>query len=338
MSHRMASLLSAATALCLWAAPASPVGAQDAALSFDDFIAGVRMEAVASGITQATLDRALTGLTPQSVVVARDRTQPEVVQSVDRYLTQRLTTRTVTTARQMHTRHAPILRRVEERYGVPGAVMTAIWGLESSFGRFTGTYPTVRALATLAYDNRRPLFRSELLSSLAMIDAGVPIERMMGSWAGAMGQPQFMPSSFLKHAVDQDGDGAIDIWTSLPDVFASMANYLKNAGWTPGQRWGREVAVTREALTSIDRDIPMQSGGCRALRSMTESRPLAEWTRLGVKLPGGAALPVADIEASLVRGEQRHFITYGNYLALLDYNCSHSYALSVALLSDRVTR
>lgn len=304
--------------------------------SFEQFLEQVGAEAVASGVSSATVKRALDGLTPEPVVVSRDRSQPEVLQSLDTYISRRLTSRTISTARQMRARHGDVLSRVEQEYGVPASVMTAIWGLESNFGRFTGTYSTVRSLATLAYDNRRPLFRTELIAALSMIDDGVPMDRMKGSWAGAMGQPQFMPSSFVRHAVDFDGDGATDIWTSLPDVFGSMANYLKNAGWVNGERWGREVAVTRDTLAAIDRGVPMRDSGCRAVRAMTEARPLAEWTRLGVRLAGGGALPVADMDASLVRGERRYFLTYRNYMALLDYNCSHSYALSVALLSDRV--
>jgi membrane-bound lytic murein transglycosylase B len=304
--------------------------------SFDVFLADVRAEAAAAGVSESTLARAFDGLTPEPVVVSRDRNQPETVQSLDTYLSRRLTSSTVNTARQMHARHRRVLDDVSAAYGVPASVLVSIWGLESNFGRFTGSYSTIRALATLAWDNRRPLFRAELIEALRMVDAGVPFERMKGSWAGAMGQPQFMPSSFRRHAVDFDGDGSPDIWGSLPDVFASMANYLRGAGWTAGERWGREVAISREVMDRIDARIPVRAEGCRAVRAMTEARPLEEWRRLGVRLAGGGALPVADMEASLVRGEGRHFLVYRNYHALLDYNCSHSYALAVALLSDRV--
>lgn len=305
------------------------------AASFDAFLAGVRTEAASEhGISPTTLAAALDGLTPEPVVVTRDRAQPEQVQSLDAYLAQRLSRRTITTARQMRRRHANVLRDVEASYGVPAAIMTAVWGLESNFGRFTGTYPTIRALATLAFDNRRPLFRAELFAALRMIEGGVPIDRMRGSWAGAMGQPQFMPSSFLAHAVDFDKDGSVDIWTTTADVFGSMGHYLMNAGWTPGERWGREVRIGKAAEAAIDRQVPMRAAGCRAVRAMTEPRPLDEWRQLGVTLPGGGALPNAAMQASLVRGLARHFLVYGNYEALLDYNCSHSYALAVGLLAD----
>ena len=306
--------------------------------SFEEFLAGVRTEALSRGISQATLDRALAHLQIEPVVVARDRAQPETVQSLDAYLAQRLSARTIATAREMHTRHAALLARTEAAYGVPGPTMVAIWGLESNFGKFTGTYPTIAALATLAYDGRRPLFRSELLHALTIVE-----ERQLapgdlkGSWAGAMGQPQFMPSSFLKHAVDFDGDQHVDIWTSEADVFGSMASYLKAAGWREGERWGREVAISRAVMSKIDRAVPMRSSGCRAVRAMTVARPLAEWRKLGVTLPGGASLPSGStLSASLVRGQRRHFLVYRNYEAVLDYNCSNAYAVSVGVLSDKV--
>ena len=324
-------------------APLGLVAAQDAqpqALkpSFAEFLSGLRDEARARGISETTLDRALTGLEPESVVVARDRSQPELTQSLDAYVAQRVTPRIIATARTQAGAHRELLDRIEEAFGIPGPTMLAIWGLESNFGKFTGTYPTIRALATLAYDGRRALFRTELLHALTIVDRGqaVPAD-LKGSWAGAMGQPQFMPSSFLKHAVDFDGDGRIDIWTSAADVFASMASYLTNVGWKRGERWGREVSVSRAALTRIEREVAMRTGSCRAIREMTEARPLSTWRTLGVTLPGGGRLPTADLQASLVRGSKRHFLVYRNYETLLDYNCSNAYAISVGLLSDKTS-
>ena len=151
-----------------------------------------------------------------------------------------------------------------------------------------------------------------------------------------MGQPQFMPSSFLRHAVDFDGDGRANIWSSEADVFASMANYLRGAGWKAGERWGREVTIAAAAMAEVDRKVPMRTEGCRAVRAMTVARPLAAWQAMGVTLPAGVKLPAAPLDASLVRGQRRHFLAYGNYEALLDYNCSHPYAVSVGLLADRI--
>jgi membrane-bound lytic murein transglycosylase B len=241
-------------------------------------------------------------------------------------------------ARNAAASHRALLQKVEAKYGVPRGVLVAIWGLESNFGQFTGIRPTIAALATLAYDPRRStLFRNELFDALTILDKGlVTPESLRGSWAGAMGQPQFMPSSFLRHAVDFDADGRIDIWTSEADVLGSIANYLSSTGWTKGGRWGREVRISREVMARIDRSVPMRPSGCRAHRENTVARPLVEWRKLGVRLASGAALPVAKIEASLVRGQRRHFLVYDNYTALLDYNCSNAYAVSVGVLSDRI--
>ncbi|MEZ5317223.1 MAG: lytic murein transglycosylase [Vicinamibacterales bacterium] len=314
-------------------------GARDQRPPFAEWLAGLRAEAVSAGISEAVVDSALATIEePSAVVVTRDRSQPERVQTLDSYVSQWLTSRTTATATRMAGTHASLLARVADAYGPPAPILVSVWGLESNFGRFTGTYPTVNALATLAYDPRRSrLFRTELLEALRILERGdISIDRMKGSWAGAMGQPQFMPSSYLKHAVDFDGDGRTDIWTSPPDVFASIGNYLKNAGWAPGERWGREVRISRDVMDAIDRDVPMRTAGCGALREMTVARPLADWRRLGVRLAGGGALPVADMSASLVRGRNRHFLVYRNYLAILDYNCSNAYAVSVGLLSDRL--
>jgi membrane-bound lytic murein transglycosylase B len=313
--------------------------AQDQRPPFDEWLAALRIEALERGLRPEVVDRALaTVKAPEPVVVSRDRAQPEAVQTLDSYLSQRLTARTIRTARQEAERHTALLARIEAAYGLPGPMLVAVWGLESNFGRFTGTYDTVPALATLAYDPRRSLlFRNELLEALTILDRGrVPLEDLKGSWAGAMGQPQFMPSSYLKHAVDFDADGRTDIWRSVPDVLGSIANYLKAAGWVEGERWGREVRLSAAVMDAVDRQVPMRATGCVALRAMTVDRPLADWHALGVRLPGGGALPRADMTASLVRGRARHFLVYRNYLSLLDYNCSNAYAVSVGLLSDRL--
>jgi membrane-bound lytic murein transglycosylase B len=321
--------------------PVGLLAAQDAPPvkpPFQDFLLTLREEARSRGISDATLDRTLDGLEPEPLVVAQDRTQPERTQSLEAYIAKRLTARTIATANAQALEHRDLLGRIELAYGLPAPMMLSIWGLESNFGKFTGTYPIIRALATLAYDGRRTLFRTELLNALTIVDRGQALPGdLRGSWAGAMGQPQFMPSSFLKHAVDFDGDGRIDIWTSEADVFGSMANYLKNVGWKAGERWGREVRVTRAVLGRIDRAVPMRSTGCRAIRELTVARPLALWTKLGVVLTNGAPLPASDIQASLVRGTRRHFLVYPNYEAILDYNCSNAYALSVGLLADKTS-
>ena len=319
--------------------PTQPAISQEpAGPSFDEWLAGVRAEARTKGISDATLDRAFANVTPDPVILARDRMQPEQTQSLDDYVAARLSARTLANARKKAVEHRALLRRVQSTYGIPSPVMVAIWGLESNFGQFTGSRSVIAALATLAFDSRRPaLFRAELFHALTILERGlVEPDQFLGSWAGAIGQPQFMPSSFLSHAIDFDRDGRIDIWTEPADVMGSMANYLKKAGWTEGERWGREVRVSKTALDRIERAVPLRTAGCRARREMTEARPLAEWQRLGVRLTSGARLPQASLSASLVRGKARYFLVYRNYDAILDYNCSNAYAVSVGLLSDRV--
>ena len=303
---------------------------------FDEWLAGVRTEAIARGIREATVTEALAGLEPVPTVLQRDRTQAEIVQTLDEYLRERVSKKVVQTAQAMRRTHAAVLHEAGEKYGVPPGVLVAIWGLESNFGRFSGVRPTIPTLATLAYDPRRTgLFRKELFDALTILDSGdVEPAALKGSWAGALGQPQFMPSSFLLYAVDFDGDGRRDIWRSTADVFASIANYVAAHGWTKEQTWGREVTIPPELITRIPEVAPMQTSGCLARRQMTTPLPLAEWGKLGVRTLAGRPLPAAAIDASLILGVKRHFLVYPNYQALLEYNCVNAYGLSVGLLGD----
>ena len=307
--------------------------------SFTEFLQGIRDEALSRGIRKDIVDTALSNIDePMPIVLERDRTQAETVLSLERYLAQRLTAKRVRTGREMLARHRALLGRVADRYGVPARILVAIWGVESEYGRLTGIRPTIAALATLAWDPRRStLFRAELFRALEILNRGdIEFAHLRGSWAGAMGQPQFMPSSYLQYAEDFDGDGRKDIWSTLDDVFASIGNYLKGHGWESGETWGREVKVTKAVAARIVDEVPRREGGCRATREMTVALPLKEWQALGVRLPSGAALPKADVEASLISGDTRHFLAYDNYDALLEYNCANAYALGVALLGDRI--
>jgi membrane-bound lytic murein transglycosylase B len=316
------------------ALPQTPA-AQDVRPPFSEWLDGVRAEVLTRGIRQEIIDQALGGLEePLAVALERDRAQPETVLSLEAYIARSVRPAAVRTGRQMLQRHRALLNRVSDAYGVPLSVLVAVWGLESNFGRFSGVQPTFAVLATLAWDTRRAdFFRQELFSALEILNRGeIELARMRGSWAGAMGQLQFMPSSYLEYAVDFDGDGRRDIWDSPTDIFASIANYLRRNGWVTGRRWGREVIVPNGPELAVAR----REGACRARRNMTAALPLEEWQRLGVRLPGGGSLPNADFPASLVSGSRRHFLTYDNYDALLAYNCAHAYALSVALLSERL--
>ncbi|CAN5793663.1 lytic murein transglycosylase [soil metagenome] len=304
---------------------------------FDEWLAALRIEAIGRGIAPELVERAFSGIQPIAQILDRDRTQAEFALDLDAYLKRRLTPPTIRMAQQMHSRHAAILRRVEATYGVPSRIVVSVWGLESNFGRFAGVRPTIPALVTLAYDPRRAvMFREELFNALEIVNRGdIPLERLKGSWAGALGQPQFMPSSYLAYAQDFDGDGYKDIWSSHADVFASIAYYLQRHGWTPGQLWGREARVPpilQEAVLAI----PRREEGCRARRLMTEPRPLTEWRKMGIRTTGNALVPASSMPASMAVAGSRTFLLYGNYEALLGYNCAHSYALSVGLLADRI--
>ncbi len=313
-------------------------GARDATsrLSFDEWLAGFRADALADGLDPTLVDNALTGLEPLARVVNEDRTQAEIVLPFDAYLKRTLTPATIRQAREARAAHAELLQRIADSYGVPPGVIVAIWGLESRFGRNPGRTPAVQALATLAWDGRRAtFFRGELLNALRLVDRGnIDLPRLTGSWAGAMGQPQFMPSSYLAYAEDYDGDGRRDIWVSMPDVFASIANYLAKNGWQAAMDWGREVAVTKVQLKRVRREVPRRSGGCYAVRDTTEARPVAVWRRLGVRRRNGQPLPASDTPLSLVSSGARSFLVTASYFAVLRYNCAHAYALSAVLLAD----
>jgi membrane-bound lytic murein transglycosylase B len=307
---------------------------------FGVWLQGVRDEAIGRGITPATVALAFDGLTPLDVVVERDRTQTEVVLTVDQYVRRRLTARFVATAREQSAKHRATLTKVAAKYGVQPRFLVAVWGLESNFGRFSGVRPVVQALATLAWEGRRgELFKSELMHALEIVDRGdIGLDVMKGSWAGAMGQPQFMPSSYLKHAQDFDGDGRPDIWESTPDVLASIADYLKARGWQADETWGREVRVPAGRADALIESARPRTSGCRAEREMSEPLPLARWQALGVRSLDGSALPEVDREASFLRTDSSAFLVYGNYDALLGYNCAHAYAIAVGRLADRIAR
>jgi peptidoglycan lytic transglycosylase B len=306
---------------------------------FPEWLAGVRTEALSRGIREEIVDAALADVVePQPVILERDRTQAEVVLSLEDYVARRLTPRLIRNGRAAYAEHRELLEKVADRYRVPSKIIVAIWGIESNFGRFSGVRPTVPALATLAWDPRRAtFFRGELFNALEIVNRGdIDLAKLRGSWAGAMGQVQFMPSSYLKFAEDFDGDGRRDIWSTPADVFASIANYLHGHGWSLDEAWGREVKVTPAAKSRIADEVGSRSGSCYATRNMTEALPLARWQEIGVRLPAGGALPKAELAASLVSGDTRHFLVYSNYDALLEYNCAHSYAISVALLGDSI--
>jgi membrane-bound lytic murein transglycosylase B len=260
--------------------------------------------------------------------------------TVDEYVRRRLTPRFVRTANDRAAAERGTLRKVGDKYGVQPRFLVAVWGMESNYGRFSGVRPVVQALATLAWEGRRgAFFTEELMDALRIVDRGdIALPVMQGSWAGAMGQTQFMPSSYLKHAQDFDGDGNRDIWRSTPDVLASIANYLKAHGWKEDETWGREVRVPAGKADAIVEKVGLRTAGCRAERELTARQPLKAWRALGLRAADGRPLPTVDRDASLLRAGTRAYLVYGNYEALLAYNCAHAYALAVGQLADRIRR
>ena len=313
-------------ALPLWLA-AGAANAQSVDANFLSWLEGLRAEALASGISQNTLDRSLADVAPIPRIIELDRHQPESKITFETYQARIVNATRVKIGRERLAKHRALLTEIGDRFGVQPRFIVALWGIETNFGGFTGGFPVVDALATLAYDGRRSkYFRGELLKALQIIEEGhIDPADMKGSWAGAMGQSQFMPSSFLNFAQDYDGDGAKDIWNTQADVFASAANYLKGVGWRDDITWGRKV------------NLP--DGFDSTLISLDVVKPIGDWQALGVRRADGSDLPARDIPASILRpgGEGgQAFIIYDNYRAILRWNRSHYFAMAVGQLSDRI--
>ncbi len=315
--------------------PAPPV-------EFTTWLAALRADALQQGISQATVSAALGNLTPIQRVVELDRNQPEFTITLRQYLQRAISDARVKQARAKYAEHRKLLEEVGRKYGVQPRFIVALWGIETNFGQNTGGFSVVQALATLAYDGRRSVyFRGELINALKIIDAGhISAASMRGSWAGAMGQNQFMPSSFLSYAQDYNGDGRRDIWTTTADVFASTANYLKQSGWRGDETWGREVKLPANFDAQVKRLLPAAPPpGCRANRFITERKPLSEWQKLGVRRADGGELPHRDIQASLALpegGQGPALLVYENFRTTLKWNCSISFATAVGTLADRI--
>lgn len=313
----IAAAIPAVVARRAWAVPAS----------FEAFLASMRAEARQAGIAPATLDRAFAGLTPNPKVIERDRHQPEFTMTWARYRALVVSDQRIANGRAAFQHHRALLERIEARWGVPPGVIMGIWGLESSFGTELGSFRVVQALATLGWEGRRAtFFRTELLAALRILNHGdVVPARMTGSYAGAMGQPQFMPSAYLRYAVDYEGTGKRDIWTSVPDTLASIANYLADSGWKAGGRWGQKVTLPA-GFDSSD------SG--RGNR-----QTVADWVRRGVGAADGQALAPPETEAALILPDGpggEAFLAYGNFTAVRRYNPSDFYVIAVGLIGDGI--
>ena len=287
----------------------------------------LRGQARAAGISEATLQTALDSVTYQPQVIALDRRQPEFVQTFWQYLNARVNERRVETGRALLARHQSLLHRIHREFSVRPEYLVSLWGLETNFGSHTGKMPIIDSLATLACDPRRSRFFSrELIEALRILEgSAIDRSRMLGSWAGAMGQMQFMPSTYTRHAIDYDNSGRPDLWRSLPDVFASSAHYLAGVGWQDGQRWGREVRLP--------------AGFRYELASLQTQKPVEAWQRLGVRTADNQPLPPARMQGSVLLpagAEGPAFLVYRNFRALMRWNSSTFYALSAGHLADRI--
>jgi membrane-bound lytic murein transglycosylase B len=318
--------------MAMWLAltPAAAEQQQD----FATWLTTLRSEAAAQGIGQATLDLALADVQPIDRVLELDRRQPEFSMTYDGYLSHVVTPARLKDGRMLLKRHKALLAEVSKQFGVPPRVLVAMWGIETDYGRSTGGFLVVPALATLAYDGRRSqYFRTELINALKIIDAGIPAKTMQGSWAGAMGQCQFMPSTYLKYGRKWKGQGSPDIWRDQADVFASAANYLSSIGWKGHETWGRAVKLPKNGIAA-------------PLLGLEAKRSLKEWSKLGLRLPNGKALPArSDLQASLIRAETGKgddvgkgppYLVYDNFRVLMKWNRSIFFALAAGTLADRL--
>jgi membrane-bound lytic murein transglycosylase B len=294
---------------------------------FSGCIAGLQERARDEQLPAWIVDDVLGGLEHVPRVIELDRSQPEFSQTFAQYYYGRVTRGRIRRGQRLLSEHEEFLRALTKQYGVPGRYLVAFWGLETNFGRNLGRMPVLDSLATLACDQRRQeFFTEELMHALALLqrESLSPAE-MRGSWAGAMGHTQFMPSAYRNHAADGDGDGRVNLWRSERDALASGANYLANLGWQPGQRWGREVLLPEA--------FPYARTG------LGNSQPLSVWRRLGVSFLDGRALPDVDMEAAVLvpaGHEGPAFLVYSNFNVIMQWNRSEYYALSVGLLADRL--
>ena len=305
-------------------------GVLQAQEDFSRWLTEFKTEARQKGVSNEILDQAFEGVMPIPRIIELDRKQPESVLTLNQYVKRVVPKRRIKLGRKRLAENEMLLKEVATKYGVQERFLVAFWGIETDFGRHTGGYSVVAALATLAFDGRRSaFFRRQLFDALMILEEGhIAPKDMKGSWAGAMGQAQFIPSTFRAYAVDGDGDGKIDIWNSKADVFSSAANYLSKVGWNDDLTWGREVELPKNFdLSQASLDI---------------KKPLGEWRRLGVRRLNDRDLPDRDIEASVIVPDEkpgsRAYLVYDNYRAILHWNRSHKFAVAVGTLSDHIAR
>lgn len=308
---------------------------------FNQYVAELKQEALAKGYDAALLDKAFANIKLKKKVIKADNNQPEVKETLETYLPKRVPSWKVERARKLYQENQVALEKIAQQYGVQARFIVALWGLESNFGKIQGSFPVISSLVTLAFDGRREaMYKRELWAALDILAQGhVEFDNFKGSWAGAMGQTQFMPSSFISYAVDYDGDGKKDIWQNQLDAFASIANYLKSTGWNDDLTWGRQVQLPNE----FNQNYILQRGTKTRkewLENWSKSeRSLAQWQALGLRRMDGTPLPNVEINAALVMPDDvngRMYLAYDNYKSLMHWNRSYYFATSVGYLSDRI--
>jgi len=329
-----------ALGLILVPMPAMQVSAQSE--SFPAYLQQVASHARGQGVSETAIGSVLSGLTPNERVIALDTAQPgrqTAPPALAPYISQHVGSSIIGRGRARYASLASISAQIERRYGVPAPILFAIWGHETNFGSYTGDFDLARSLATLAWEGRRrALFEGELIALMKMVDRGVPRSQLKGSWAGAFGYPQFLPSVYLRLAADGDGDGRADIFTSSADTLASIANYFRDAGWRPGQPWG--VRATVPAGFNVDSyATKLAAASCDRVHARhSQWKTVSQWHALGISPQGAIG---GNVLASLFQpdgpGTPAYLLT-GNYRVILQYNCSNYYAMSVGLLADEISR
>lgn len=340
-----AAALAFAALAMLGAPPVSaPATAQVSAdgIPFDVYVDRLKTRARAEGVQESTLERMTAGLTPNARVIALDNNQPGSATTrgyppMSNYIATHVDGARIGGGRAVYSQHRDLLARIEAQYGVPGSILVAIFGHETSYGRVKGDFDLSRSLATLAWEGRRrELFAGEFVALMKVADKGYDRSQLVGSYAGAFGNPQFLPSVYLRLATDGDGDGRADIFSNRADTFASIANYFRDAGWRPGQPWGVRAAVVPGFDVTAFRTRLVSPVCPRVHERLSRWMTVAEWRAAGVTAQGNLA---DDAIVAFFQpdgpGTSAWLLT-GNYRAILEYNCSSYYALSVGLLADEI--
>ena len=308
---------------------------------FQTYLANLKHEAIAKGYDSKLIDDAFATATYKEKVVSADKNQPEVKETLETYLPKRVPQWKIDRARKLYAENKDVLEQVAKEFGVQARFIVALWGLESNFGAIQGGHNVISSLVTLAFDGRREaLYKRQLWAALDILKSGhITLDKFKGSWAGAMGQTQFMPTSFNAYAVDYNNDGRKDIWTTKEDAFASIANYLKQEGWNDSLTWGRQVQLPENFDSKY---VLVRGTKTRKQWLATENdseRSLADWQALGVRKADGSDLPDVDVRAALVMPDDingRMYLAYDNYKVFMHWNRSYYFATSVGYLSDRI--